>query len=62
MSISMRQRQVNGNEAVAYWVGQGTQQDGQCVRFEGINHFHFDADGKIVNLRGFWNPVNIRPE
>jgi ketosteroid isomerase-like protein len=53
--------EVNGNEAVAYWVGQGTQQDGQRVQFEGINHFHFDADKKIVNLRGFWNPVNIRP-
>jgi steroid Delta-isomerase len=54
--------EVNGNEAVAYWVGQGTQQNGQNVRFEGINHFRFDADEKIVNLRGFWNPANIRQE
>jgi steroid Delta-isomerase len=54
--------EVNGNEAVAYWVGQGVQKDGQRVRFEGINHFCFDADEKIVNLRGFWNPANIRPE
>lgn len=54
--------EVNGNEAVAYWIGRGTQKDGQRVRFEGINHFWFDAEGKIVNLRGFWNPAHIRPE
>jgi steroid Delta-isomerase len=54
--------EVNGNEAVAYWVGRGTQHDGQQVRFEGINYFCFDADGKIVNLRGFWNPANISPD
>jgi steroid delta-isomerase len=53
---------VSGNEAVAYWVGQGVQPDGQRVRFEGINHFCFGSDGKIVNLRGFWNPENVRPE
>jgi steroid Delta-isomerase len=53
--------EVNGHEALAYWVGRGTQKDGQQVQFEGINHFCFDADGKIVNLRGFWNPANIRP-
>lgn len=54
--------EVNGNEAVAYWVGRGTQKDGQRIQFEGINHFCFDVEGKIVSLRGFWNPTNIRPE
>ncbi len=54
--------EVNGNEAVAYWAGKGVQKDGQQVRFEGINHFCFDTDGKIVTLRGFWNPANIRSE
>jgi steroid Delta-isomerase len=54
--------EVNGDEAVAYWVGRGIQKDGERVQFEGINHFRFDEDGKIVHLRGFWNPANIRPE
>lgn len=54
--------EVNGNEAVAYWLGKGVREDGQQVRFEGINHFCFDTEGKIVNLRGFWNPANIRSE
>lgn len=54
--------EVNSNEAVAYWNGQGIQQDGSRVRFEGINYFCFDAEGKVTRLRGFWNPMNIRPE
>lgn len=54
--------EVNGNEAVAYWIGRGIQPDGSRVRFEGINHFQFDTDGKVTKLRGFWNPQNIRPE
>jgi steroid Delta-isomerase len=54
--------EVNGHESLAYWVGRGSQKDGQAVRFEGINHFRFDADAKIVHLRGFWNPENIRLE
>jgi steroid delta-isomerase len=54
--------EVHGHEAVAYWVGRGVQKDGQKVRLEGINHFCFDTDGKIVNLRAFWNPANIRSE
>ncbi|MFM2313298.1 MAG: hypothetical protein RLZZ04_2574 [Cyanobacteriota bacterium] len=54
--------EVNGNEALAYWIGRGTQKDEQRVQFEGINHFCFNVEGKIVSLRGFWNPANIRPE
>jgi steroid Delta-isomerase len=54
--------EVNGDEAVAYWHGRGAQKDGKNVRFEGINHFVFDSDGKVVSLRGFWSPANIRSE
>lgn len=53
---------VNGNEAMVYWVGRGETKDGQRVQFDGIDHFIFDGDGKIVELRGLWDPTNIRPE
>lgn len=53
---------VHGNEAMAHWTGRGTQKDGTRVIFEGINHFTFGPDGKIKQLRGFWDPVTIRPE
>ena len=54
--------QVHGNEAMAYWTGRGTQKDGTRVVFEGINHFTFSPDGKIKQLRGFWDPAKIRAE
>ncbi|MEO0828208.1 MAG: nuclear transport factor 2 family protein [Cyanobacteria bacterium J06639_14] len=53
--------EVNGHEAVAYWEGQGATFDGQAVRFSGINQFRFDANGKVISLRGFWNPDDIQP-
>ncbi|MEM8992795.1 MAG: nuclear transport factor 2 family protein [Pseudomonadota bacterium] len=47
---------VVGLEAVAKWQGRGTTRDGQRVTFEGIDHFTFNADGKITELRGFFAP------
>lgn len=47
---------VVGLEAVARWQGRGTTHDGSEVTFEGINHFTFDADGRIALLRGFFAP------
>jgi steroid Delta-isomerase len=52
---------VNGQEAVAYWIGRGVNKDGVAVRFEGVNVFVFNQEAKIVSLRGFWSPANIRP-
>ena len=47
---------VVGNEAAARWTGKGTTKDAKQVRFEGINVFKFDREGKIINLKGYWNP------
>ena len=47
---------VVGDEAAARWTGKGTTKDGKQVRFEGINVFKFDREGKIINLKGYWNP------
>lgn len=50
---------VIGNEAAARWTGRGSTKDGKKVRFEGINIFKFDRDGKIINLKGYWSPDEI---
>ena len=50
---------VIGNEAAARWTGRGLTKEGKKVRFEGINIFEFDNDGKIINLKGYWNPDKI---
>ena len=47
---------IVGNEAAARWTGKGLTKEGKQVRFEGINVFKFDGDGKIVNLKGYWSP------
>lgn len=43
-----------------YWIGRGIRLDGQAIECEGINVFQFDQTGKIINLRGFWNPAQMR--
>ena len=47
---------VIGNEAAARWTGRGLTKEGKQIRFEGINVFEFDGNGKIINLKGYWNP------
>jgi steroid Delta-isomerase len=53
---------VQGLQAVAYWTGRGTTAQGQRVRFEGINVFEFDRSGKIISLKGYWSPAEMKPE
>jgi steroid Delta-isomerase len=53
---------VQGLQAVAHWTGRGTTPQGQRMRFEGINVFEFDANGKIVSLKGYWSPSEMKPE
>lgn len=53
---------VVGNEAAARWAGRGLIEEGKRVRFEGINVFQFDAEGKITNLKGYWNPDDMTQE
>ena len=50
---------VVGNEAAVRWTGRGLTKEGKQVRFEGINLFQFDREGKIIQLKGYWNPEQI---
>jgi steroid delta-isomerase len=50
---------VAGNGAAVKWVGKGTSATGKEVRFEGIDVFEINADGKIQTLRAYWNPAEM---
>src|SRR5260221_3225868 len=50
---------VAGNGAAVKWIGSGTSANGKEVRFEGIDVFEIDQDGKIQNLWAYWNPAEI---
>ena len=50
---------VAGNGAAVKWTGQGTSSSGKEVKFEGIDVFDFDEDGKIQTVRAYWNPAEM---
>lgn len=47
---------VCGNQAAVRFRGEGRGKNGRDVRFEGIDLFEFDADGRIRSVRGYWEP------
>ena len=50
---------VAGNGAAVKWIGTGTSTNGSDVRFEGIDVFEVNSDGKIQNVRAYWNPAEM---
>jgi steroid delta-isomerase len=50
---------VAGNGAAVKWTGHGTSINGGEVRFEGIDVFEVNEDGKIQTLRAYWNPAEM---
>jgi len=50
---------VAGNGAAVKWVGQGTSTTGKDVKFEGIDVFEINEDGKIQSVRAYWNPSEM---
>ena len=50
---------VAGNGAAVKWTGQGTSKGGKEVRFEGIDVFEINNDGKIQNVWAYWNPAEM---
>lgn len=50
---------VAGNGAAVKWTGKGTSIKGKDVRFEGIDVFEVNADGKIQNVWAYWNPQEM---
>jgi len=50
---------VAGNGAAAKWTGHGTSTNGREVKFEGIDVFDVNEDGKIQTVRAYWNPAEM---
>ena len=50
---------VAGSGAAVKWTGHGTSNSGKEVKFEGIDVFEVNQDGKIQNIWAYWNPAEM---
>jgi len=50
---------VAGNGAAVKWTGRGTSSNGKEVKFEGVDVFEINEDGKIQTVRAYWNPAEM---
>ena len=50
---------VAGNGAAVKWTGHGTSANGSEVKFEGIDIFEVNDDGKIQTIHAYWNPAEM---
>jgi steroid delta-isomerase len=50
---------VAGNGAAVKWTGHGTSANGKDVKFEGVDVFEVNDDGKIQTVRAYWNPAEM---
>jgi|SRR6185503_1905886 steroid delta-isomerase len=50
---------IAGNGAAVKWTGRGVSRQGNKVRFEGIDVFEINEQGKIQNLHAYWNPAEM---
>ncbi|MDX6529734.1 MAG: steroid Delta-isomerase [Blastocatellia bacterium] len=50
---------VAGNGAAVKWTGTGTSASGKEVKFEGIDVFEVNQEGKIQNIWAYWNPAEM---
>jgi len=50
---------VAGNGAAVKWIGKGTSASGKEVKFEGIDVFEINEDGKIQTVHAYWNPAEM---
>ena len=50
---------IAGDGAAVKWIGKGTSSNGKDVRFEGIDVFEVNDDGKIQNVWAYWNPQEM---
>jgi steroid Delta-isomerase len=50
---------VAGNGAAVKWTGRGISAGGKEVKFEGVDVFEVNDDGKIQTVRAYWNPAEM---
>lgn len=58
-TIEMRPQQifVVGNEAGVKWAASGVGKTGRPAKFEGIDIFTLNGDGKIQAVKAYWDPA-----
>lgn len=58
-TIEMRPQQifVVGNEAGVKWAASGVGKTGRQAKFEGIDIFTLNGDGKIQTVKAYWDPA-----
>ncbi|MEK8024111.1 MAG: nuclear transport factor 2 family protein [Candidatus Hydrogenedentota bacterium] len=47
------------NEAAAKWTCDGTAVNGRHISFEGIDLFRINDDGKITEIKAYWDPMKM---
>ena len=50
---------VAGDGAAVKWTGRGISTSGKEVKFEGIDVFQINEDGKIQTIHAYWNPAEM---
>lgn len=50
---------VAGSGAAVKWIGKGASISGKDVKFEGIDVFEVNSEGKIQNVWAYWNPAEM---
>lgn len=60
-SVSLEEESifVAGNGAAVKFNGKGTSNGGKEVKFEGIDVFEVNTEGKIQNVWAYWNPAEM---
>jgi steroid delta-isomerase len=53
---------ITGDQAAVKWTGHGVGLNGREVRFEGIDVFEVNDQGKIQRMWGYWNPTAVLAE
>ncbi len=60
-TIEMRPQQifVVGNEAGVKWSASGLGKTGRQAKFEGVDIFTLNGEGKIQTVKAYWDPASM---
>lgn len=51
-----------GAHTAVHWRGIGLGKNGRAVHFEGIDVFRFDAQGRVLSVKGYWDSAAVVAE
>lgn len=59
LSIRPENMYVCGSQAAVKFHGKGVGKNGRAVSFEGIDIFDINVAGRILRVRGYWDPAAV---